>query len=454
MSSEPAAARRIVVTGMGVVSPLGLTLDEFWKACVGRKSVVRPYAVEGSESIPITCAAPADLFTGDLADFGELEGSLKKDVRKSLKLMSREIQMGVASAQRALCDARIRPGELDPMRVGVSYGSDYIITTIAEISEGVRSCQGENGFDASAWPTRGMTKMTPLWQLKFLTNMITSHLSILNQFRGVGCNVTNREASIGALVGEAVEALRRGHVDVMVVGATGSRLHPLRIVAALKNESVAADSTLSPEERSRPYDPRRCGAVLGEGAGALILETAQHAQKRGARIYAEILGGANSAVITANPDPVTGRYFEFESFDNLKESMTLTLRRLQEKVRRPFDSVGHINGQGASTRISDAAEAEAINTVFGKAAETIPITTIKGHTGNSGAGGDTADLIASIMALESGNLFPILNNTEDDPACPVLPVRTDGVPAGDSFVKTGCHPFGQTSALWVSKWDS
>ena len=454
MSSEPAAARRIVVTGMGVVSPLGLTLDEFWKAVISRKSAVRPYTVEGSESIPITCAAPVDLFTGDIADFGELEGTLKKDIRKSLKLMSREIQMGVASAQRAIFDARIRPGDLEPLRVGVSYASDYIITTIAEISEGVQSCRGENGFDASLWPSRGMTKMTPLWQLKFLTNMITSHLSILNQFRGVGCNVTNREASIGALVGEAVEILRRGHLDVMVVGATGSRLHPLRIISALKNESVATDPSLPPQELSRPYDPRRNGSVLGEGAGALILETAEHAQNRGAHIYAEILGGVNSAVITPAPDPVSGRYFEFESFDNLKESMTLSLRRLQEKVNRPFDSVGHINGQGASTRISDAAEAEALHTVFGKATETTPITTIKGHTGNSGAGGDTADLIASIMALESGNLFPILNNTEDDPACPVFPVRTDGIPAGDSFIKTGSHPFGQTSALWVSKWES
>ena len=205
MSSDPAAARRIVVTGMGVVSPLGLTLDEFWNACAGRKSAVRSYTVEGNEPIPIRCAAPADLFTGDIADFGVLEGTLKKDIRKSLKLMSREIQMGVASAQRALYDAQVHPGDFDPARVGVSYGSDYIITTISEISEGVQSCQGENGFDASLWPSRGMTKMTPLWQLKFLTNMITSHLSILNQFRGVGCNVTNREASIGALIGEAVE---------------------------------------------------------------------------------------------------------------------------------------------------------------------------------------------------------------------------------------------------------
>ena len=454
MSSDPAAAQRVVVTGMGVVSPLGLTLDDFWNACVGRKSAVRSYTVEGDESIPIRCAAPADLFTGDIADFGILEGTLKKDIRKSLKLMSREIQMGVASAQRALYDAQVHPGDFDPARVGVSYGSDYIITTISEISEGVQSCQGESGFDASLWPSRGMTKMTPLWQLKFLTNMITSHLSILNQFRGVGCNVTNREASIGALIGEAVEILRRGHVDVMVVGATGSRLHPLRIVSALRNESVAVDSSLSPQELSRPYDPRRSGAVLGEGAGALILETAEHAQKRGVRIYAEILGGANSAVVTAGPDPKTGRYFEFESFDNLKESMTLTLKRLQAKVARPLDSVGHLNGQGASTRVGDAAEAEAIRSVFGDAAGRIPLTTIKGHTGNSGAGGDAADLIASIMALGNGTLFPVLNNTADDPACPVLPVRTDGIPAGSSFIKTGSHPFGQTSAVWVSKWDS
>ena len=454
MSSDPAAARRIVVTGMGVVSPLGLTLDAFWNACVNRVSGVRPYEVGGSEPIPISCAAPVDLFTGDIADFGELEGTLKKDIRKSLKLMSREIQMGVASAQRALADALVHPGDLDPARTGVSYGSDYIITTIAEISEGVRSCLTESGFDASLWPSRGMTKMTPLWQLKFLTNMITSHLSILNQFRGPGCNVTNRESSICALIGEAVEIIRRGRTDVMVVGATGSRLHPLRIVSALRNESAVSGSDLPPEEQSRPSDPRRCGAVLGEGAAALVIEDLDHALKRGAPVYAEILGGANSAVLTPKPDPATGRYFEFESFENLEESMRLSLEQLQKKVGLPLEKVGHINAQGASTKISDAAESAAIRRVFGSAADTVPVTTIKGHTGNSGAGGDAADLIAAILALKNGELFPILNNTDDDPACPILPVRTSGIPAGDSFIKTGIHPFGQTSALWVSRWKS
>jgi 3-oxoacyl-[acyl-carrier-protein] synthase II len=447
-------ARRVVVTGMGVVSSLGLTLDDFWNACVGRVSGVRPYDVGGEQPLPIRCAAPVDLFTGDIADFGELEGSLKKDLRKSLKLMSREIQMGVASAQRAIADARIGLGDLDPARVGVSYGADYIITTIAELSEGVMSCLGEDGFDFSLWPSRGMTKMTPLWQLKFLTNMITSHLSILNQFRGLGCNVTNRESSISTIVGESVEIIRRGHVDVMVVGATGSRLHPLQIVSSVRNESTASGDEFPPEELSRPYDLRRVGAVLGEGAGALVLEDFEHARKRGVPIYAEVLGGANSAVLTPDSDPGSGRYFEFDSFANLEESMTLTLRRLCEKVGRSFDSVGHINGQGAATPVADAAESSAIRAAFGDLAARIPLTTIKGHTGNSGAGGNAADLIASVLALKNGVLFPILNNTDDDPACPIFPVRSDGVAPGDSFIKTGCHPFGQTSAVWVCRCES
>lgn len=453
MSVETSAQRRIVVTGMGVVSPLGLTLDSFWSACIQRVSGVRLYEVEGSEPIPLRCAAPADGFTGDVADFGELEGTLKKDVRKSLKLMSREIQMGVASAQRALQDAQIHPGDLDPARVGVSYGSDYIVTTIDELSNGVQACSEGGRIDESLWPSLGMKKMTPLWQLKFLTNMITSHISILNQFFGQGCNITNRESSIGALIGEAVEIMRRGRTDVMVVGAAGSRLHPLRIISALRNESVAS-ADLPPQELSRPYDPGRCGEVLGESAGALILEDLEHAQKRGATIYAEILGGANSAVLTPSPNHATGRYFTFEAFDDLTESMSLTLDRLQKKVGRSFGTVGHLNLQGASTVISDSAESTAIRTLFGDLADRIPATTIKGHTGNGGAGGDAADLIASILALKNGVLFPILNNAVDDPACPILPVRTDGVSAGNSFIKTGCHPFGQTSALWVSRLDS
>lgn len=453
--SESASSRRVVVTGMGVISPIGFTLDELWNACRNRVNGVVPYEVGGSEPIPIKYAAPVTSFTGDVSHFGDLDGSLKKDVRKSLKLMSREIQMGVASAQRALQNAQIHSGLLNPYRVGVSFGADYIVTTLDELVKGVESCQNGNGFDFSRWPADGMTKMSPLWQLKFLTNMITSHISILNQFYGVGCNITNREASIGALVGEAAEIVKSGKVDVMVVGATGSRLHPLRLISAILNETVALDETVSPSEASRPFDRDRIGSVLGEGSGTLVIEDADHARRRGVKIYAEIVGGTDNCVLTRSQKGQKegrNRYFDYESAENITESLTLSLRTLFAKTGRRPESIGHINAQGQATPIMDAAESAAIRGVFGESAKVIPTTTIKGHIGNSGAGGGAIDLIASIIALEKEVLFPILNNKTDDPACPIRPVREDDVPAGDSFVKTACHPLGQTSALLVSRY--
>ena len=451
--SDSKSKRRVVITGMGVISPLGLTLDELWNACLNHISGVVPYSVGGSEPIPVKYAAPVSQFTGDIADFGELEGHLKKDIRKSLKLMSREIQMGVASAQRAISDAMIHEGEFDPLRVGVSFSSDYIITTIDELVEGVRSCASGNRFDFPRWPTEGMKKMTPLWQLKFLTNMITSHISILNQFHGVGCNVTNREASIGALIGEASQIIKNGKLDVMVVGATGSRLHPLRLIAAVLNDKLALDESVDPAKASRPFDKDRFGAVLGEGAGALVIEEAEHALARGAKIYAEVVGGAERCVLNRSSRENWDGYFDYEDSENIKESLVLTLRDLFERTGVKPESVGHINAHGQSTPVMDAAEASAIREVFGDSADSIPLTTLKGHMGNPGAGGGAIELVASVLAMEKNTLFPIMNNQTDDPACPIRPVREFGLPTGDSFVKTACQTLGQTSALLISRFN-
>ena len=451
MKPESSTPRRIVVTGMGTINPLSFDLDEFWNACASGTSGVSRLEL-GGEPIPIKYAGQVHEFTGSIDNFGNLQGTIKKDIRKSLKLMSREIQMGVASAQRALQDAGLDKGVANPARVGVSYGADYIITTIDELTAGVLACQSNGTFDSQQWALHGMPKMTPLWQLKFLTNMITSHISILNQFYGVGCNVTNRESSIGALVSEAAEIIRSGKADIMVVGASGSRLHPLRIINAIRFKTATESTEFPPEQASRPYDFHRSGEVLGEGAGALILEDAEGARKRGARIYAEIVGGAHNCVLSPDPRNARSTYFQYDSPENTTRSLALSLREMFKKTAWAPEAVGHINGQGQSSVSLDAAECGAIADVFGNLAKTLPLTTIKGHIGNAGAGGDANDLIASILSLGKGTLFPVLNYTDPDPTCPVNVVRTAGVPSGDSFVKTCCHSLGQTSALLVSRW--
>lgn len=442
------STRRVVITGVGQISAAGMTLESLWETCIGGKSKV--HLLRQAEKCPpkngLRFAAPANDFTGLVEDFGELDAALTKTIRKSLKLMAREIQMGVASAQRALQFARVSTETFEPSRVGVSFASDYVITTPEEISAGVAACLDENGqFDFSRWGSDGLRQMTPVWQLKFLPNMSTSHISILNSFHGVGFNTTGREASVGAALAESVEVIRSGRVDAMVVGATGSRIHPVKQAGAIRTE-VLADDSLDPGDASRPFDRDRTGMVLGEGAGALFLETLECAEKRGAPILAEVLGATTRGCphYRAGTKDLTS-----PSPEDLTCSYLRTLKALFAKVDFVPEAVGHINANGLATPIDDRAEAEAIRAFFGSAADKIPVTCLKGHIGNAGAGGGFIDLIASLLALRQGTLFPILNNRADDPLCPILPVRQLGKPAGDSFVKLAGQKFGQTSAVLI-----
>ena len=426
---------RVVITGMGITSPAGLTLGTLWESLSQGKSGVRVCLPE--EGLPIPYAAYIDDFTGEIDDFGNLEPQLKKTIRKGLKLMSREIQMCIAATQRALTDAGISYGQLDPERVGTSIGSDYILTTPAEFFDAFQACFDDNKhWDFGVWGDKGLAKMTPLWQLKYLSNMPSCHIAIYNDFRGVCSSITLREASIGATVGEAVHHIKSGKVDVMVVGTTGSRLHPVKIVQAIRTGQVAEDDQ-PPETACRPFDRDRQGMVLGEGAGTLILESEEHARKRGAGIYGEVVCGTYPAHV--------GSGLAFCRRKALTDAMTLLLERTGVSP----DQIGHINAHGLSTSLCDIDEATAIRDVFGS--RRIPVTAAKSYFGNLGAGSGAVEMIAGVLALQENKLFPILNNIMGDPDCPITAVREFGVPAGGSFIKLCVSPQAQASAVLIRK---
>jgi len=215
--------RRVVVTGMGIVCPLGNTIAELWGTLSQRRSGVGPLTAVPPDALPVSFAAEASNFQGKIDDFGPLEKDVKKAIRKALKVMCRESQMGIASAQLALADAEISSGQLDPTRMGVSFGADYMLTVPEEFTEGVLECLDEEGhFEFSRWATDGMPKMSPLWLLKYLPNMPASHLAIFNDLRGPNNSLTLREAAANVAVGEAYQIILRGSADVMVAGATSS----------------------------------------------------------------------------------------------------------------------------------------------------------------------------------------------------------------------------------------
>ena len=436
MSPTP---RRIVITGVGIVSPLGNTKEALWDALSNGRSGVGPMTMLPPGTIPLHAAAEASQFHGEIEDFGPLEKDQKKAIRKGLKVMCRECQMGVAVAQLALIDAKIEPGRVDPDRIGISYGTDYMLSIPEEFTEGVRQCVDAAGdFHFSRWGGEGLPKMSPLWLLKYLPNMPASHVAIYNDFRGPNNSLTLREAAANLAVGEAFQIIRRGNADVMLCGATGTRVHTMKMVHCLQQEEVACGDG-DPARLSRPFDRGRTGMVLGEGAGAVVIEDLGHATARGARIYGEIVAAASRSA--ASRPLVALR----------KQAMANVLQALLKYGDFAPDALGHLHAHGLSTRACDIDEASAIGQVFGGRARPLPVTAAKSYFGNLGAGGGMVELVASLLAFQHGPLFRILNYETPDPECPIAAVTDNSTPSGDSFINLSVTPQGQASGLLVRR---
>lgn len=440
MSSAHASERRVVITGLGVISPLGDTPEALWDALSsGRSGVTRLDAVP-PDHLPTSAAGQIPQFTGQVDDFGPLEADQKKAIRKALKVMCRECQMGVAAAMRTLRDAGTQTGGFDPQRAGIVYGSDYMLSSPEEFSDGIRLCtDAAQEFVYDRWGDDGMRRLTPLWLLKYLPNMPACHIAIYNDFQGPNNSITHREAAANLAVGEAFRTIQRGSADIMVAGATGTRIHPMKVIHAAQTEELAGNG-VDPELAARPFDLNRTGMVLGEGAGAIVLEKLETARGRGARIYAEMVGTASSSV--ANRHSVANR----------ATALANVMRGALRDAGITPEQVGHIHAHGLSTRSCDEEEAQAIHEVFGSLADRVPVTAAKSYFGNLGAGSGAVELVASILSLQQGRLFSTLNYEAPDPACRLAVVNQNDVPAGDCFLNLNVTPQGQASCVVVRRY--
>lgn len=429
--------RRVVITGVGLVSPLGSTANALWESLVNGRSGVRPLPgfLHGDQRIAY--GAKAEQFTGHIDQFGELGKDQKKMIRKALKLMCRETMMGVAVAQAALQDAGLDISNYSPDQAGCVFGSDYMLTMPDDFVGGFTKCSDEDGqFDYQRWGDEGIQHVTPLWLLKYLPNMPASHVAIYNDLRGPNNSLTLREAASDAAMGEACFTIARGHADVMVAGATGTRIHPMNAIHAMQQEQISSPA-VAPEKASRPFDADRTGMVLGEGAAAVVLETAERAQERGATIYGEVIARASSTV--ASPSGVADR----------RTALQNVLRKLMADAEASPAEIGHIHAHGISTHSGDAEEAQAIASILGHGREGRPVTAAKSYFGNLGAGSGAVELIASLMALRHGHLFAVLNYERPDPECPIHVAVSPETPAGNSFINLSVTPQGQAAALAV-----
>lgn len=435
--------QRVVITGLGVVSPLGRDLDSFWQNLLAGTNGVTELSCLPADSKTVRYGGEAKCFTGDIGDFGPLEKGLQRSIKKNQKVMCREIEMGVAACQLALHHSGLAdPAQRNPDRTGIVYGSDYILTRPEEFADGAKVCLNEAGeFQMSEWPQTGRPQVNPLWLLKYLPNMPASHVAIYNDLRGPSNSVTIREASSATSITEAVSTIRRGSADVMIAGATGSRLEPMRALHFSTSEDLANES--NPASMARPFGNARSGSVLGEGAGALVLESLEHAKKRGATIWGEIIAGAGSAVCGE---------LHNQEIDSIRLATSNVLNILLERAKAAGIELTpdswHIHACGKSELAHDVSEAQGIRDCLGDAMPAV--TSAKSYFGNLGAGCGAIEIVASCLALANNQLFPLLGFDDIDPKCPIRPA-TGKEAAGNAFASLSYSSQGQAAGVLISK---
>ena len=374
--------KRVVVTGMGVVSPVGNSLDEFWSSLVNGKSGIGEITSFDASEIRTEIAAEIDDFSP--ADFG-LD-------RKEARRMDKYAQFAVAASNLAVEDSELEIEDEFAERVGVLVGSG--IGGIETFEE-----QHERLLD------RGPSRVSPFLIPMMISNMAAGQVSIYTGAKGPCSSIVTACATGTHSIGEAFETIKRGDADAMIAGGTEASITPTACAgfASMKAMSTRNDE---PKRASRPFDKERDGFVMGEGAGVLVLETLENAQARDADIYAELVGyGASSDAhhITA---PAPGG-------EGAARAMDMAI----DKAEIGPEEVDYVNAHGTSTPANDKLETAAIKKTFGDYAYDLPISSTKSMTGHLLGGAGGVEAIASVLTIKNDIIPPTINYENEDPEC-------------------------------------
>ncbi|MEB3197510.1 MAG: beta-ketoacyl-ACP synthase II [Candidatus Sericytochromatia bacterium] len=373
---------RVVVTGLGVVTPLGSHVSAFWDGlCAGRSAVSRIENIDAS-GFPVQIAA-------EVRDFDPLDWL---EDRKEARRLARFSQFAVAAARQAVTDGNLRFSPEQAGRVGVCLGSGMGALGVIE-EQHAQLLQ------------RGPGRVSPFTVPLLIPNMAAGHVAIALGAKGPNTCPVTACASGSHAIGDAFEILRRGAADVMVAGGAESVITPLGM-ASFAAARALSSRDVPPAEASCPFDARRDGFVMGEGAGVVLLETLDHALSRGARIYAELVGyglSADAFHMTA-PDPAG-------------EGLTRAMRSALQSAGLDPAQVDHINAHGTSTPLNDVVETRAVKAVFGEHAPRIPVSAIKSMTGHLLGAAGGIEAVATVLSIAHGCLPPTINLQEPDPEC-------------------------------------
>ena len=368
---------RVVVTGMGAITPLGLSVADYWQGLVEGRSGFGPITLFDASTYPVSVAAEVKNFDP------EKYMSLKRVDRTS-----RCTQFGIAAARMAVESAQLDMLQEKPEKVGVVIATSGMMSLIADESEVLKK--------------RGPMRIDPLIITKVAPSMVTAQVGLEIGARGPNTAINSACASGSDAIGIAFNHLRLGHADVIIAGGAEAGVNPIAVSSTARVGALSREK--DPNRASRPFDLNRDGFVASEGAGLMVLENLEHAQKRGAPILAELVGAG----------------WSFDAYNETApdaETQAIAMRMALQDAGIGPEEVDYINAHGTSTRLNDIAETRAIKMVFGDRAYRIPISSNKSMIGHLACAAGAVEAVAAVMTIREGIIPPTIHYETADPQC-------------------------------------
>lgn len=402
--------RRVVITGIGIISPIGIGTRAFWESLLAGQVGVRRIGQFDPAGFASQIAGEVPAYK--IGDF------VPKSYRKATKVMARDIELAVVAADDAFRDSGLQSKAytdaptINPLRFGCNIGAGLISAELNELTTAMHVARAmpasslstqpsalstEHKLDLKKWGQEGMGQLTPLWLLKYLPNMLACHVTIIHELKGPSNTITCADASSHLAIGEAFRTIQRGDADLAICGGGESRVNPMGLMRQCLLKRATEEHNDSPADAVRPFDEAATGLAVAEGAGLLILEEYEHAKARGAKIYAEMAGfGASQDTHKVTEPSPTGHSYGKAISKALADAGVLP------------DQVGCLVPHGLGIRSHDRAELAGLEAAFGAALEKLPVAPIKAQIGNLAAACGV-DAAAAVLALHHGMIPPAIN---------------------------------------------
>jgi 3-oxoacyl-[acyl-carrier-protein] synthase II len=390
-------SKRVVITGIGIISPIGIGTKAFWENLLAGQVGIKRITQFDPGGFP--CQLAGEVPAYKIGDY------VPKSYRKATKVMARDIELAVIAADDAFKDAGLESKAhtdsptVDLARFGCNIGAGLISVDLNELTFALSAAAVDGKLDLKKWGKEGMQQLTPLWLLKYLPNMLACHVTIVHGLKGPSNTITCADASSHLAIGEAFRTIQRGDSDLAICGGAETKVQPMGLMRQTLLKRLATNHNDTPAQAVRPFDTAATGTAVGEGGGLFILESLEHAQARGAKVYAELVGfGATQDTykITA-PDPSGHSYGK-------------AIGKALAEANLPPAAVDLLVPSGLGIPSHDRAELAGLHNVFGGGLDRVALAPIKAQTGSLAAGSGV-DAAAAVLALHHNTIPPAINTT-------------------------------------------